>query len=119
MFHRSLAARAMASGPVDDVRAVVADLQEAFADRAAATTEDGVAVARAAGLDAVGDTVESDDGASRAVTAAAHAHGAAVVAIGSRGLGAARSALLGSVSSGVVQNAELPVLVVPEPVSPA
>jgi nucleotide-binding universal stress UspA family protein len=76
-------------------------------------TENGVAVARAAGLDAVGETVESDDGAWRAVAAAARAHGASVIAVGSRGLGAARSALLGSVSSGLVQNAELPVLVVP------
>jgi nucleotide-binding universal stress UspA family protein len=118
MFHRSLVARALSSGPIDDVRAVVADLQEAFADGAAATTEEGVAVARAAGLEAVGDTVESDDSTSRAVAAAARAHGAAVIAIGSRGLGAARSALVGSVSSGLVQNAELPVLVVPAAVSP-
>jgi nucleotide-binding universal stress UspA family protein len=69
--------------------------------------------ARAAGLDAVGETVESDDGAWRAVAAAARAHGASVIAMGTRGLGAARSVLLGSVSSGLVQNAELPVLVVP------
>jgi nucleotide-binding universal stress UspA family protein len=33
--------------------------------------------------------------------------------MGTRGLGAVRSVLLGSVSSGLVQNAELPVLVVP------
>jgi nucleotide-binding universal stress UspA family protein len=64
-------------------------------------------------LDAVGETVESDDGAWRAVAAAARAHGASVIVLGSRGLGAARSVLLGSVSSGLVQNAELPVLVVP------
>jgi nucleotide-binding universal stress UspA family protein len=61
----------------------------------------------------VGETVESDDGAWRAVAAAAREHGASVIAMGTRGLGAARSALLGSVSSGLVQNAELPVLVVP------
>jgi nucleotide-binding universal stress UspA family protein len=37
-----------------------------------------------------------------------------MIAVGSRGLGVTRSALLGSVSSsGLVQNAELPVLVVP------
>jgi nucleotide-binding universal stress UspA family protein len=34
-------------------------------------------------------------------------------AMGTRGMGGARSVLLGSVSSGLVQNAELPVLVVP------
>jgi nucleotide-binding universal stress UspA family protein len=120
VFHRSLVARALAAGPVDDLRATVDDLQEALADRAAARTQDGVAAARAAGLDAVGDTVESDEGAWRAVAAAARAHRASVIAIGTRGLGAARSALLGSVSSGLIQNAELPILVVPdEPASAA
>jgi nucleotide-binding universal stress UspA family protein len=114
VFHRSLAVRALAAAPVDDLHATITDLHEAFADRAAATTQDGVAAARAAGLDAVGDTVESDDGAWRAVAAAARKHGASVIATGARGLGAARSALLGSVSSGLIQNAELPILVVPD-----
>jgi nucleotide-binding universal stress UspA family protein len=112
-FHRSLVARALAAGPVDDLREVVEDLHEDFADRAAATTQDGVAAARAAGLDAVGETVESDEGAWRAIAAAARTHGASVIATGTRGFGAARSALLGSVSSGLIQNAELPILVVP------
>jgi nucleotide-binding universal stress UspA family protein len=113
MFRRILASRALAAGAVDDVRETVAVLHDELADRAAATTEEGVAAARAAGLDATGDTVESDDGAWRAVAAAARAHGASVVVIGTRGLGTVKSALLGSVSSGLVQNAELPVLVVP------
>jgi nucleotide-binding universal stress UspA family protein len=114
VFHRSLAVRALAAAPVDDLHATVTDLHEALADRAAATTQDGAAVARAAGLDAVGETIESDEGAWRAVAAAARTHGASVIAIGTRGLGAARSALLGSVSSGLIQNAELPILVVPD-----
>jgi nucleotide-binding universal stress UspA family protein len=120
VFHRSLVVRALAAGPVDDLRATVEDLQGALADRAAARTQDGVAAARAAGLDAVGDTVESDEGAWRTVAAAARSHGASVIATGTRGLGGARSALLGSVSSGLIQNAELPILVVPdEPASDA
>ena len=45
VFHRSLAAHALAAGPVDDLHATVTDLQEALADRAAATTQDGVAAA--------------------------------------------------------------------------
>jgi nucleotide-binding universal stress UspA family protein len=114
VFHRSLAARALAAGPVDDLREIVADLHEALAGTAAATTQDGVAAARAAGLDAVGESVESDDGAWRAIAAAARTHGASVIATGSRGLGAARSALVGSVSSGLIQNAESPILVVPD-----
>jgi nucleotide-binding universal stress UspA family protein len=114
VFHRSLVVRALAAGPVDEVREVVADLHEAFANSAAATTEDGVAAARAAGLEAVGDTVESDEGAWRAVAAAARTHGASVIVTGTRGLGAARSVLLGSVSAGLIQNAEMPILVVPD-----
>ena len=92
---------------------LVPDLQRALAGEATATTEKGVAAARAAGLDAIGDTVESDHGAWQAVAAAARSHGASLIAMGSRGLGSVRSVLLGSVSSGLIQNAELPVLVVP------
>lgn len=114
VFHRGLTARALAvGGPVDDIHGIAGGLHRALAENAAATTEEGVAAARGAGLDAVGDTVESDDGEWRAVAGAARAHGASVIAVGTRGQGAARSALLGSVSSGLVQNAELPVLVVP------
>jgi nucleotide-binding universal stress UspA family protein len=114
VFHRALTARALtARGPVDGLHDVAVELQRAVAENAAAVTENGVSVARAAGLDAVGETVESDAGAWRAVAATAREHGGSVIAAGTRGLGAARSALLGSVSSGLVQNAELPVLVVP------
>jgi nucleotide-binding universal stress UspA family protein len=111
--NRGLTAHALAAGPVDDLHTNIAGLQRALLDRATETTEQGVTAARAAGLDAVGDTVEAYDGIWRTVAAAARAHGASAIAIGTRGLGAARSALLGSVSSGLVQNAELPVLVVP------
>ena len=112
-FHRDLAARAFSAGRVDDVGEIVVRLHDALANQAEETTEAGVAAARAAGLDAVGETVESEDGVWRAVAAAARAHGASVIATGTRGLGAARSVLLGSVSSGLVHNAELPILVVP------
>ncbi|HEX5782621.1 MAG TPA: universal stress protein [Solirubrobacteraceae bacterium] len=114
VFHRGLTAQALdAGGSADDLNLIVGDLQQALAQNATAMTETGVAAARAAGLDAVGDTVEADDGAWRAVAAAARAHGASAIAMGTRGQGVARSVLFGSVSSGLVQNAELPVLVVP------
>jgi nucleotide-binding universal stress UspA family protein len=113
-FHRTLKARTLAGGPIDDVAGIVAGLREAHARSAAATAQDGVAAARAAGQDAVADTVESDEGEWRAIAAAARMHGASVIATGTRGLGTAQSVLLGSVSSRLVQNAELPILVVPE-----
>jgi nucleotide-binding universal stress UspA family protein len=113
-YHRSLVARALAAGPVHEIEEIVELLHQSAAADAAATTSEGVTTARAAGLEAVGDTVESSDGAWRALAAAARTHGASVIAVGSRGRGAARSALLGSVSSGLVQNAELPILVVPD-----
>jgi nucleotide-binding universal stress UspA family protein len=114
VFHRGLTQRALAAGgPVDDLHGIVGELRQALRESAEATTESGVAAARAAGLDAVGGTVESDDGEWRAVATAARAHGASVIVMGTRGLGAVRSAPLGSVSSGLAQNAELPVLVVP------
>jgi nucleotide-binding universal stress UspA family protein len=114
VFHRTLAERALAAGRVDDLPEMVVQIHQAVAHEAEMTTQQGVAAARAAGLDAAGDTIEADHGAWRAVARAARTHGAAAIVTGTRGLGAARSVLHGSVSSGLVQNAELPVLVVPE-----
>ncbi|HEX6027327.1 MAG TPA: universal stress protein [Solirubrobacter sp.] len=114
LFHRGLVAPAVAAGRIGEGFELVADLHSALADKAAATTQEGVDAARAAGLDASGDVVEAGDGIWRAVATAARAHGASVLAMGTRGLGAARSVFLGSVSSSLVHNAELPVLVVPQ-----
>ena len=55
----------------------------------------------------------SPDGVWRAVVPFAASVDAAVIVTGARGHGGARSALLGSVSSGLAYNAERPVLVVP------
>jgi nucleotide-binding universal stress UspA family protein len=114
VFHRSVTSRAVDAGAIDTLPVVIGDLRVALTDRAAAVTEQGMAAARDAGLDASGETVEAYEGPWRAVAAAARAHGASAIAVGTRGLGAAKSVLLGSVSASLVQNAELPVLVVPE-----
>jgi nucleotide-binding universal stress UspA family protein len=113
-FHRGLTVRALEAGPLDEIHEIVDLLDGWDSEQASAITDDGVARARAAGLEAAGDTVEASESIWRAVAAAARAHGASVLAVGSRGRGAARSALLGSVSSGLVHNAELPILVVPD-----
>jgi nucleotide-binding universal stress UspA family protein len=112
-YRRSRTAAALAHGPVDEIADIVRLLDESLEDAANATTAAGVEHARAAGLDATGETHEADAGAWRTVAAAARSHDAAVIVTGARGVGGARSALLGSTSSGLVHNADLPVLVVP------
>jgi nucleotide-binding universal stress UspA family protein len=88
-------------------------LAAAAGDRGAAViVAGGVALAREAGLDAAGEAVESGAGAWRALAAAAGDRGAAVIVAGSRGRGGLASTILGSVSSGLVHNAETPALIV-------
>lgn len=110
-YRHSLAVRALASTPGGDVSAIIGELDKALAEAAAETTEEGVRLARNAGLDATGETVEAVTGVWRAVASLAATRGAAVIATGARGIGGARSALLGSVSSGLIHNAETPIII--------
>jgi nucleotide-binding universal stress UspA family protein len=112
-YRRSRAAAALAHGPVDDVREIVKLLDQSLEEAANDITAAGVEHARAAGLDATGETHEADAGAWRTVAAVAQSLDAAVIVNGASGLGGARSALLGSTASGLIHNAGLPVLVVP------
>jgi nucleotide-binding universal stress UspA family protein len=110
-FRHGLTNRALSQ--VERIREIVQVLDESLSERAQAVVQDGVARARAAGLDATGEALESTEGVWRTVAAAARSRRAAVIVAGARGVGEARSALLGSVSSGLLHNAERPVLVVP------
>lgn len=110
-YRRSLSIKALTRGPVDDLDEIVKALDQALEDAANARTHDGLDRATAAGLEATGETRESDASVWQAVTELAHEHAAAVIVSGARGIGGARSALLGSVSSGLIHNADLPVLV--------
>ena len=112
-MRNTLSGRALAGAPVDELRAFSADYEQLFADAAASVVEEGVALARAAGLDAAGETIESGSGAWRALADAASERRAAVIVAGSRGRGGLASTILGSVSSGLVHNAETPALIVP------
>jgi nucleotide-binding universal stress UspA family protein len=111
-YRHSLTVQALAAAPGDDLGVIIGELDKALADAAATTTEEGVALARAAGLQATGETVEATTGVWRTVASLARTRGSALVVTGARGLGGARSALLGSVSSGLIHNAEVPILIV-------
>ena len=98
--------------PDEEVRGLVTDLDQRQADRARERAEEGAVLAREGGLDAGAEAVESDGPVWSAVIDRADALGASVVVTGSRGRGDLASALLGSVSTGLVHNAERPTLVV-------
>jgi nucleotide-binding universal stress UspA family protein len=112
-LRHSLAGHALRSLPIAEIRESTTDLDEILANSAREQAEEGVELARRHGLEASAQSVESDTGVWRALIEVAGSLGAGVVAVGSRGRGAIASTMLGSVSSGLVHNAELPVLIVP------
>ena len=111
-MRHTLSGRALAGAPVGELRELSADYEQIFADAAASVVEQGVALAREAGLDASGEAIESGSGAWRALAEAATDRHAAVIVAGSRGRGGLASTIFGSVSSGLVHNAETPALIV-------
>jgi nucleotide-binding universal stress UspA family protein len=109
-LRRSFAGEELAM-PLPDGNEITHDLSDALATGSREIAEEGAAFAREAGLDATPLAVEAAAGAWRELVAAARSHDAAVLVAGSRGRGAVGSTVLGSVSSALAHNAELPVLV--------
>ena len=114
-YRRSVSGRALSGAPLPEIREVTGDLETWLRETAEATVEEGVELARAAGLEAGGEAVESGSTAWRVLAATAETRDAAVVITGSQGHGAVASVLLGSVSAGLVHHAERPTLVVRTP----
>lgn len=79
---------------------------------------EGAVYARELGLDARALTSAAGRSAWRTLVETAAEHDAAAVLVGSRGRGAVASTVLGSVASGLVHAAALPVLVVPHKEQP-
>jgi nucleotide-binding universal stress UspA family protein len=109
----SLRGEALARSGIETFEDYVDTLDTIYAEAAQETAEDGAEYARGLGLTASAVASESGQGDWRALLAAARESAAAAILVGSRGRGAVASTVLGSVASGLVSAAELPVLVVP------
>lgn len=103
-----------------DVRSLAGPMKDAAQELDAGDEEDarrvvdrGVGVAREAGFDSRALVARGRPKAWPTLLEAADAEDAAVVVVGSRGLSGAMSALLGSVSAGVLHHSRRPALVVP------
>ncbi len=95
-------------GPRTDRDAAAADIRQEHR-----LVQEAAAMMRAEGLDAVGLMVEGPP--VRTILEEATRLEVDLIVVGSHGYGAVFSALLGSVSAGVVRQSTCPVLVVPAP----
>jgi nucleotide-binding universal stress UspA family protein len=102
----------MLSASADEIRDVASDLEAIVARQAEKTAAEGAALASELGLEARGIAVLSGPSAWRTLAKAARDQSAAVIVAGCRGRGAVASTVLGSVSSGLVHNADVPVMIV-------
>lgn len=108
--------KALAGGDLEIPKGMAEAVEESVAmdrDEAQETAEDGAALARESGFEASALPVEGGASAWPTLAELAERRDARVVVAGSRGLSGVRSALLGSVSNGLVHNSSRPVLVAP------
>lgn len=91
------------------------DINRREKELAAAIADEGVALARDAGLDAEGRSVEIDGPIEEAILAHADELDAGAIVIGARSRSSLRSLLIGNVANEVVQRATRPVFMTPSP----
>jgi nucleotide-binding universal stress UspA family protein len=90
----------------------MARMDNAEHDRAAATAEAGAELARGLGATAQPHAVPDERDIAGTIASVADQRGAAAVVVGSRGLGAVKSKLLGSTSQALLHRSGCPVVVV-------
>lgn len=100
----------LAPGMVD-----VEKIDEANRQSAEQRAQEGVELARKAGLNAQPRTCSQVTTIANAILSQADHVGASAIVMGSRGLTGLKSLLLGSVSHAVIQHADRTVIVVPSP----
>ena len=98
------------AGPVAEGAEMIDEPEQ---ERAAKRADDGAQVARAAGFDALPLALKEDRNVWQTLRDYAAIHNVEAVVVGARGRSRVASVLLGSVSSGLVQHAPVPLLVVP------
>ena len=110
----TLRGSAMLDSPMTILHDYAEGLDDIFQEVAENTAERGADAARELGLHAQARSCEARGGDWHALLQGARDTGSAAVLVGSRGRGAMTATVLGSVASGLVHAAALPVLVVPE-----
>ena len=95
------------------MREATEEFDASEAGHAAEVAERGAGLARAAGLDAQAVAAHGKPKAWPTLLELAAEHDAAAIVIGSQGLGAVKSVVLGSVSRGLLHHASRPVFVIP------
>lgn len=98
----------LAAAPLD-----FEDIDEASRKAAGERADEGVGLARVAGLEARPAVAQRRASIWEAITEEAERARADAIVLGTRGLTGVKSALLGSVSNAVLQHADRPVVVVP------
>jgi nucleotide-binding universal stress UspA family protein len=109
----SLRGHALIGSGIDVFTDYAESVDKIWRELAEQTAAEGAEFARGIGLAARATAPESGHGHWQALLHGAEAAGAAALLVGSRGRGAVASTVLGSVASGLVHAAALPVLVVP------
>jgi nucleotide-binding universal stress UspA family protein len=88
------------------------ELDRAAAENGCRVADEGVSLARDAGLEAQPIAIKASGPVWKDIVETADRHRAAAIVMGSRGLSGVRSMLLGSVSNAVVHHADRPTLVI-------